>query len=78
MSKWYDVKVVNYQSVMVEVPDDGTEEMAMDLAMDFAPFGGDTEYEVDSVKNDPTYLDSCIRHADEVVYLKDYQESDDE
>ena len=77
MSKWYEVKIITIQVVMVEVADDKGEDEAFALAEDFKPFDGDTEFEMVQIDTQNKHsLDNYIRHADEVVYLKDYAEEE--
>ncbi len=78
MTKWYEVKMTTVQKIMVEVIDsegDEGEDQAYEIARDFQPFSGETEYETWLVDEEEKHrLDSYLRHADEVVYLKDYAE----
>ncbi len=71
MSKWYEVKMVTVQIIMVETEGlYGEEERgkeAIEAANEFVPWEGDTEFEVSEIGH--THLESHIRHATHVVRL---------
>ena len=71
MSKWYQAKILNVQYIMVEVADDKGSEEARLLAEDFTPFEGESEITLLEMKESD--VDSGIRHADDVVFIKDYE-----
>lgn len=71
MSKWFQAEIVTTQHIMIEVADDKDYDEALLFAEDFRPFEGDTEITIKDVPE--KHVESNIRHADEVVFIKDYE-----
>jgi len=74
MSKWYEVEIVAYQTVLVEVaddPDTDPEDEAWDLARSESAFSFCDNVEMENIRllNTPQEIDSVRRHADVVSPL---------
>lgn len=69
MSKWIEVTVTASRVCLVQVEDTESEDDAIEQAVKVAFSGGYDEAVTGKTITEPSEIERCARHADEVIHL---------